>query len=216
LEASKAPAQVSSVKGNLVFAIRDDGNGDREAEEARLRKRQKRANPESATSTSRAGSVAPGTPGTIAPEQPEKALTKKELNAQKKAAGGGKGARGVMGDTSTAAANQTVSHLMGGFGGRKKGKQYAWMTSGTSGAGTPTRLNTTDLPGTPGAAASLPVQQARLTGDPKQRLGTWREDGDKARQIQLRDWLTAMEIDGIELKSLQDAYIKLDAADMLS
>ncbi|KAB5583724.1 hypothetical protein GE09DRAFT_309561 [Coniochaeta sp. 2T2.1] len=210
LDATKATP--ISTKDNLSFAIRKNGDADREVEDARLRKRQKRVNPESATSASRAGSVAPGTPGTIAPE-PDKILTKKELREQKKAAGGGRGGRGGISDTSTATANQTLQHMMGGFGGRKKGKQYSWMTAGASGASTPTRLNTTDLPGTPGAASNKPMQQARLTIEGKQRLGTFREDGDKGKQIQLRDWLTVMEIDGLELKAIQDAYIKLDSAD---
>jgi hypothetical protein len=202
---------VTSIKDNLSFAIRENGKVDREAEEARLRKRQKRVNPESATGASRAGSMTPGTPGTVAPD-PDKALTKKEQRELKKA-GGGKGGRGGVGDTSTATANQTLQHLMGGFGGRKKGKQYSWMTAGTSGASTPTRLSTTDLPGTPGAASTRATQPPPLTIEGKQRLGTWREDGDKGKQIQLRDWITVMEIDGLELKAIQDAYIKLDSAD---
>lgn len=202
---------VTSIKDNLSFAMRENGKGDRDAEEARLRKRQKRVNPESATSASRAGSVAPGTPGIVAPD-PDKALTKKEQRELKKA-GGGRGGRGGVGDTSTATANQTLQHLMGGFGGRKKGKQYSWMTAGASGASTPTRLNSMDPPGTPGSAAATRATHPSLTTDGKQRLGTWREDGDKGKQIQLRDWITVMEIDGLELKAIQDAYIKLDSAD---
>lgn len=200
------------IKDNLSSAIRDDGKGDREAEEARLRKRQKRAIPELTVSSSRTGSVAPGTPGSVAPE-PDKVLSKKEQKELKKAAGGGKAGRGALPDTSTATANQTLQTLMGGFGGRKKGKQYAWMTAGASGASTPTRLNTTDLPGTPGAPGNKSSSAVKLTLDGKQRLGTWRESSDKGKQIQLRDWLTVMEIDGLELKAIQDAYIKLDTAD---
>jgi hypothetical protein len=210
LEASNA-GPLTSVKDNLAPALREYVSGDREVEEARLRKRQRRANPELAPSTSRAGSVAPGTPGAVAPDQEK--MTKKEERALKKA-GAGKGGRGGLGDTSTATANQTLQHLMGGFGGRKKGKQYSWMTAGASGASTPTRLNTTDLPGTPGAALNTATRPPRLTLDPKQRpLGTWRENGDKGKQIQLRDWITVMEIDGLELKAIQDAYIKIDSAD---
>lgn len=129
----------------------------------------------------------------------------------KKASGGAKGRKGEVSDAaSTATANQTIQHLMGSFGGRTKGKKYSWMTGGASGASTPTRLNTQGLPGTPSATTARGPEKTRLTQEGKNRLGMWRDDGDKGKKIQMRDWLTVMEIDGIDLKAIQDAYMKLD------
>jgi hypothetical protein len=192
---------------HLAIAMREAGKGDRELEEARLRKRQKRLNPESAVSASRSNSIAPGTPGSVAPEPESKAPSKKELKR-------GAAAARLAEASSTASANQTLAQFMGGFGGRKKGKQYAWMTAGaaSSGASTPTRLNTQDLPGTPTATPGpkLP-EKASLTQDGRYRLGMWREDGEKGKNIQLRDWVTVLEMDGIDIRAIQDAYAKLDA-----
>lgn len=199
-----SPAQVLSTN-HLTSAVRDVGKGDRSIEEVRLRKRQKRLNPETATSTSRAGSAAPGTPGSSAPEPETKAPPKKE---PKKAA-----AARLAEASSTATANQTLQHLMGGFGGRKKkGKQYAWMNAGASGASTPTRAGNQDVPGTPlGTPGPKAPEKTSLTQDGLNRLGNWREDGDKGKGIQLRDWVTALELDAIDAKAIQDAYMKLDS-----
>ena len=62
---------------HLAQVLREMGRAEREAEELRLKKRQKRLLGDTAANGSRAGSVAPGTPGSTAPE-PEKAPTKKE------------------------------------------------------------------------------------------------------------------------------------------
>lgn len=199
--AAKVAQMIST--NHLSSAMRDSGRADRQIEEARLRKRQKRLNPEPATSASRSGSVAPGTPGSMAPEPVEKAPSKKEL---KKSAAAAR----LTEASSTIAANQTLQHLMGGFGlgGRKKGKSYSWMTAGAaSGASTPTRLNTQDLPSTP---AVKTAENISLTQEGRNRLGTWREDGDRGKQIQLRDWVTVLEIDGLDAKAIQDALTKLD------
>lgn len=194
--------------------MRKHGMADREAEEARLRKRQKRANPELATSASRASSIAPGATPT---EGGDKTLSKKEIKEMKKAAGGGKGRKGEVSDAaSTATANQTVQHLLGAFGNKKKGNKYAWMTGGgggtASGASTPGRLNTTGLPGTPtgGAVSVKTPEKTRLTQEGRNRLGMWREDGDKGKKVQMRDWVTALEKDGTDKKAIQAAYMKLD------
>lgn len=188
---------------HLALAIRDVGKGDRGLEEARMRKRQKRLNPEAASSTPRAGSVAPGTPGSVAPEPESKPPTKKE---SKKVA-----AARLAEASSTATANQTLQHLMG-VGRKKKGKQYAWMTAGSSGPSTPSRgITQPDAPGTPSAApAPKAPEQTNLTADGRYRLGSWREDVGGARGIQLRDWVAALEFDGTDIKAIQGAYLRLD------
>jgi hypothetical protein len=184
--------------------MRDIGEVDRKVEDARLKKRQKRMNSETPAAGARSGSAAPGTPGGVAPEE-AKAPSKKELKK-------GAAAARIAEASSTASANQTLNTLIGGFGGRKKGKQYSWMTGGGSGASTPSRLNT---PGTPGAATTAastkPVQEQRLTTEGRTLWGKWR-DSIMGRNIQLRDWVTALEMDRMDTKSIQDAYMRLDAS----
>ncbi|KAK1834649.1 transcription initiation factor TFIID component TAF4 [Podospora conica] len=187
-------------QNTVTKTLRDMGEGERKVEDSRLKKRQKRTNPDTATAGSRAGSVAPGTPGA---DSEAKAPSKKEL---KKGAALAKAAEAA----STASANQTLSTMMGGFGGRKKGKQYSWMKG--SGANSP-RIGT---PGTPGASLpgsgggiKAPVE-ARLTQEPKTRWGTWREN-IQGKNIQMRDWVTVLEMDGKDQPALQVAYSKLDA-----
>lgn len=200
--ATEKVKQVSAA--NLVAqSLREIGRVERDLEEARLRKRQRReerkADP---TGGSRASSVAPGTPGAVAPE-PEKAPTKKELKSKTAAA---KAAE--MSNTSSA--NRTSMAFLG----RKK-KQYSWMSQPASGASTPTRggATTPGLPGTPGtpAGARAPEPQS-LTGEGRTRLGVWREDGEKGKNIHLRDWVAVLETDGREVRALQEAYNKLDTA----
>lgn len=190
-------------------AVREGAKADREVEEARLRKRQKRLNPEpSVQGGSRAGSAAPTGAG-AAPESETtgKAPSKKELKK-------GAAAARLAEASSTASANQTLSTLMGGFG-RKKKKEYAWMQKPGSGASTPRAgLGAADSTATMSGAGSggkLP-EITTLTQDPRTRLGTWREDKEKGKNIQLRDWVVALEMDGIEVRALQEAYLRLDAS----
>ena len=187
-------------------AVRDGAKVDRDVEEERLRKRQKRLNPEAAPTGSRAASAAPGTPGAGAAPETEtaaKAPSKKELKK-------GAAAARLAEASSTASTNQTLNTLMGGFGRKKK--EYSWMKKSGGGAGTPKASA-----GEPSSAAAGGMPKApektSLTSDPRYpRLGTWREDKEKGKNIQLRDWVTALEMDGIEVRAIQDAFLKLDAS----
>lgn len=202
----------SSYKGakhgprNLMEAVRDGAKTDRDAEEARLQKRQKRLNPESVPAGSRAGSTAPGTPGVGAAPEAEaaaKAPSKKELKK-------GAAAARLAEASSTASTNQTLSTLMGGFGRKKK--EYSWMKKSGSGANTPRASAGEASSASAGDAAKVP-EKTTLTSDPRYpRLGTWREDKEKGKGIQLRDWVAALELDGIEAKAIQEAYLKLDSS----
>lgn len=187
-------------------AVRDGAKVDRDVEEARLRKRQKRLNPEPAAAGSRAGSAAPGTPGTGAAPEAEtatKAPSKKELKK-------GAAAARLAEASSTASTNQTLSTLMGGFGRKKK--EYSWMQKSGSGANTPKASAGEASSSAAGGGSKVP-EKTTLTGDPRYpRLGTWREDKEKGKGIQLRDWVIALEMDGIEVKAIQDAYLKLDSS----
>lgn len=185
----------------VVTALRASAQKERDLEEARLRKRAARA---AGDSTSRSGSVVPGTPGSIAPEAPEKGSSKKE-NKKKEASK-------AIEEASHKAANATTSQFMGSLGGGGmfgKKKKYSWMTGGSSGTSTPSRLTTAGLPGTPPA-----VQNAQaFTVDSARRVGTWREDKEKGLGIQLRDWISVLEDDGHEKVALQKAYILLETSE---
>lgn len=204
--ANKTPVSTtgSKITNELVAAFRAEAVKERDLEEARLRKRAARL---AGGDTTRQGSVAPGTPGSVAPESMEKAPTKKE---QKK-----KAEAKVNEAANHAAANTTTAQFLGGgrglFGKKKK---YSWMDQSAggsaSGTSTPSRINTQGLPGTPGAVNAPPE---RLTADSARRLGQWREDKEKGRDIQMRDWITVLENDGREKRSLQKAYLFLDQSD---
>ncbi|KAK3371573.1 hypothetical protein B0T24DRAFT_531834 [Lasiosphaeria ovina] len=195
------PTSDKALPKNLKEAVNAAAKLDRDIEEARMKKRQKRLNPEAAPGGSRSGSTVPGTPGSTAPET-EKAPSKKELKK-------GAAAARMSEASSTASANQTLSTLMGGFGGKKKIKQYSWMKAGNSGPTTPrsSAQDATSAATTPGL--KVPESTA-LTIDGRTRLGVWREDKQKGKNIQLRDWVTVLEQDGMDTRAIQSAYLKLD------
>lgn len=149
----------------------------------------------------------PSTPGSVAPESVEKAPTKKELKKKAEAK--------TSEAANHAAANVTTNKFLGGGGnifGKKGKKTYSWMTGSGGGSGsgtnTPSRLMTQGLSG-----MAAPIVQEKLTSDGARRLGTWREDKEKGRGVQIRDWVTVLEGDGREKRALQAAYATLDNSD---
>lgn len=198
----------------MTATMREQAKKEREWEEARLRMRQKRKDGivDQGSSTSRAQSAAPATPGSVAPE-PEKAMTKKEMkkNQAMKAA-----------EAHSHANQNMTSSMFAGLGGRsglfgkkKGGKSYDWMNVGRGGSGTSTPTKGSlgagkGMGAVPGSPA--PANMA-LTTEGRNRLGTWREDKEKGKKIQLRDWVTVLERDGREAKALQRAYLALDLSD---
>ncbi|KAI1461224.1 hypothetical protein F4805DRAFT_317314 [Annulohypoxylon moriforme] len=197
------PVSEASPTNHLIDAMNTTGKGARNSEENRLRKRQKRqekqnGEKEGADGTSRAGSVAPGTPGSIAPEPGEKPPPKKE---SKKAA------------AKQEASSTTVNQTLGLFVGSKK-KKYSWMTQGAGGSasGTSTPRLSGAGPGTPGAtnAAGNKAQQGPLTKAGVTHLGQFREDSEKGKNIQLRDWVVVLEEQSTDPRSLQHAYGIID------
>lgn len=201
----KIPATMASSMSGMM---RDLGRTERDWEEARLRRRQDRKDGIKDSSTSRATSVAPGTPGGSAPDG-EKAMTKKEqkrLEAARKA-------------EANSHVNQNLTS--GKFLGTKPGglfgkKSYSWMTGGGSGANTPKggAGGGKTGGGTPAPGAPTTPAQSILTveGSAARRPGAWREDKDKGKNVQLRDWVSALEEDGIEFRALQRAYNDLDTS----
>lgn len=187
-----------------MTVLRSVATKEQNSEESRHRKRSERAG----GGAQRQASIAPGTPGSIAPESNEKIPTKKE---QKK-----KAEAKVSEAATHAAANMTTAQFLGGGGrsvfGKKKKGGYSWLEGGSaSGASTPGRINTQGLPGTPAASGPPPVE--KFTVDGVRRLGIWREDKEKGRDIQMRDWTCILEADGRAKKTLQKAYLFLDQSD---
>lgn len=111
------------------------------------------------------------------------------------------------------AANQTAQMMMGGFGGKKK-KTYAWMNAGSAAAGggsTTPRMGPQANPGSVGAS-SVPTgaSEADQLNWIGQRMGVWREDGERGRNVQIRDWVVALEADGrVGKKGIQAAWLKM-------
>lgn len=191
-------ARVDAKPSNhFVSTLREISKSDRNAEEARLLRREKRANKDTSAGPSRSGSVAPGTPGTVAPEPEARQMSKKELKKMQR-----------QNELATAASvNTTTSHFLTQFGSKKrKQKKYDWMNSGGSGASTPRpSLGTASLSG-----PVAPPAPAQLTSQGAYSLGAYREDSSKGKGIQIRDWVHVLENDGREGRALQFAYDKLD------
>jgi Transcription initiation factor TFIID component TAF4 family len=202
-DGGKAPTEGLKMTNDVVKALRELASAERDFEEARLRKRQARAT--GGDVSSRQSSVVPGTPGSVAPEAPEKAPTKKEQTKKAQAK--------VNEAANHVAANQTTSQFLGGGGSMfGKKKKYAWMTGGAGGGGgsgtsTPSRLM---AQGGGHSTPATPAVPAKLTSDGVRRVGAWREDHDKGKGIQLRDWIAVLEDDGREKRALQLAYMNLD------
>ncbi|KAI0116427.1 hypothetical protein GGR51DRAFT_545964 [Nemania sp. FL0031] len=200
------PVSEASSPNHLIDSLTELGKQSQSAEEARLRKRQKRLeksaekDKEGAEAGSRSGSVAPGTPGSIAPDGGDtKTLSKKE---GKKAAA--KAAESSSGTT----VNATLSLFTGG-----KKKKYSWMNSGAgSGTSTPRSQGPSGALSGAGSMASKagrgPLTKAGVT-----HLGQFREDSEKGKNIQLRDWIVVLEDRGLDPRSLQIAYGKVDKSD---
>lgn len=188
----------------LVDTIVSAGKQVRDAEEARLRKRQKRLEEAAETekkddgaSASRSGSLAPGTPGSVAPESESKTMSKKESKKMSKLA-----------EMTSSTVNSTVSQFMGS----KKKKRYSWMTSGAGGIGS--GATTPRMPGPAGTpSAGNNRTRGPLTNPGAHSLGQFREDSEKGKNIQLRDWIFAMEQRGVDKRTLQEAYNRLDRSD---
>lgn len=188
----KRTASDAKLIPEIVMTLRDVQRQERNLEERRLQLRQKRQKGNS-TGPSRAGSVAPGTPGTVAPEPEAKPLTKKEQKKQQKLA-----------EQSTAATvNSTTTHFL--FG-RKKANRYSWMNQGGSTPGTP--RPSAGGSGTPGPP--MPVTPAALTPEGRTRMGTFREDGSAGKGIQIRDLIKVLEEDERDERTLQLAYDRLE------
>ncbi|KAG5998309.1 hypothetical protein E4U52_000644 [Claviceps spartinae] len=206
--------KMAKISSSMMLTMRELARQEREWEEARLRRRQKRKDgaADVGTAPSRSGSVAPGTPGSVAPES-EKPMTKKEMRKHQTA----KAAE------ANSHANQNItSSMFTGFGGKgslfgkkKTGKTYDWLNAGRGGSSASTPAKSTPgsgMKGFHGASGTPSAANLAMTTEGRNRLGTWREDKEKGKNIQLRDWVVVLERDGREIKALQRAYVHLDSS----
>lgn len=143
---------------------------------------------------SRAGSAAPATPGLSAPD-PNEAISKKE---QKKKMAAQKH------DASAESVNSTTAKFLGG-----SKKRYSWMQGGATAPRTPARApgSSAGTPASAVAAAKAP-ESSRPTPDSRSaQMGVWRETSEKGKNIQIRDWITALELDGrVDALTIYKAY----------
>lgn len=117
------------------------------------------------------------------------------------------------------AANATANMMMGvgGFGGKRKKKTYSWMSAVAGGGaaslapigvGGGLAVPATG-PGTPGGSVGgenggLPYWSGG------QRIGAWRDDGERGGGVQIRDWIGALEGDGRGVgRGIVKAYLRM-------
>ena len=84
---------------------------------------------------------------------------------------------------------------------------------GGSGASTPRPQ------GASGASSGIGGSTTKVGRGPLTRagvtyLGQFREDSEKGKNIQLRDWIVVLEDRGLDSRSLQIAYDKVDKSDV--
>lgn len=199
------PVSEAAPTNYLIESLLELGKQSQNTEESRLRKRQKRLeksaekDKEGAEAGSRSGSVAPGTPGSIAPDGDTKTVSKKE---GKKAAA--KAAESSSGTT----VNATLNLFTGG-----KKKRYSWLSSGAGGGASTPRPQGMPGPSSGGSGTATKAGRGSLTKAGVTHLGQFREDSEKGKNIQLRDWIVVLEDRGLDARSLQVAYSKVDKSD---
>lgn len=203
---------------------------DRQAEEARLRRRTERARARAAAPSDgvtagtpgldgttagtaaaitvaaggSSGTSTPATPasGTLGDRAPEVKLTKKERERLAKASG-------VSEEQQTRNANSTATMQLGG-------KSYNWMSrkaAPPTPAATTARLAAAATGAAGAGGGSGTAQKAAGTADSLlgkvAKLGEWREDAVGGKGVQMRDWVGVLEADGKEKKTLCFAMARL-------
>ncbi|QDS77559.1 hypothetical protein FKW77_001256 [Venturia effusa] len=211
-EPEQAPKPTIAFSSSLPTQLRSIADADKEAEKKRLERRKKRdkerqnsvisdtASPMTATA------VGPGTPGMETAVK----ITKKQAAKESK--------QTVTDEAQRKQANQTAAMALGGMG-----KKYSWMTAAAPkpAGGLQAGVGLGRGAGTPGSSksgnGSAPAQPQEDVGLRSRgyykKLGSWREDGPTGRGIQIRDWITVLERDGIEKKSLAKSYARLSSGD---
>ncbi|KAF1954737.1 hypothetical protein CC80DRAFT_505999 [Byssothecium circinans] len=181
-EAPPSPQPTIQVKTNPITAgLKRRVEEDERFERLRMAKRQKRLAGNSAT---------PADSPAVAPLPLPEKLSKKERDREKK-----------MSQTDDVLHNKANETAALAFGKKKK---YAWMTGGTtSGASTPSRLNTA-IGMNSGTATPAAAAHADEMANVKRRTfqGGDIEASRSGKSIQLRDLVNVLDQDGRERKTL--------------
>jgi hypothetical protein len=193
----------------LPILLKSIADADKEAEKKRLERRKKRekerqnsilsdtASPTTATPT---GATTPGADVAVK-------ITKKQAAKESKQA--------VTDEVQRKQANATAAMALGNMG-----KRYSWMSAAPKAAGglsAGVGLGRSGTPGSSKTGSSAPAQPQEDAGlrskEYYKKLGLWREDGVNGRGIQIRDWITVLERDGVEKKTLAKSYARLSSGD---
>ncbi|KAF8545456.1 transcription initiation factor TFIID component TAF4, partial [Trichophaea hybrida] len=212
--------RTANLQNETAKALRALKQKEWEADQEHKRKKARRENAAGATAGS--GTATPGgaetpTPGTPSGETPipgERKISAKESRKQQ--------ASKIEEAASHRAANATANMMMGGFGGgfgsKKKKKTYSWMNAGGATPGTSAMGMGALRPGPVGSVGAIDTGAAQTSAGPDlgnlnwtgQRLGVWREDGERGKGIQIRDWVGALEGDGrVGSKAIIKAYLRM-------
>jgi hypothetical protein len=206
----------ANLQNEAAKALRALKHKEWEADQERQRKKAKR---EEKAGTAGSGAATPGgetpTPGTPGGETPgpgERKMSSKETRKHQATKQG----EAESHRAANATANMMMGSFGGGFGSKKKKKTYSWMNAGGAspaaqaigmGMGA-SRPGPTAIDTTAGQATSAPdMSSVNWTG---QRIGVWREDGERGKGIQIRDWVSALESDGrVPRTGIIKAYLRM-------
>jgi len=211
--------RTANLQNETAKALRALKQKEWESDQERLRKKAKRDHVVGAVAgsgTATPGGVETPTPGTPSGEIPipgERKISAKESRKQQ--------ASKIEEAASHRAANATANMMMGGFGGgfgsKKKKKTYSWMNAGGA-ASRAGAIGGGSRPGPAGIVGAIDTGAAQISAGQDlgnlnwtgQRLGVWREDGERGKGIQIRDWVGALEGDGrVGSKGIIKAYLRM-------
>lgn len=185
----------------LAKSLSNLTRAERQAEEARIKKRAARKARKAASAN--ASGDATLTSGLLGEKAPEVKMTKKEREKLAK--------QDVSEEVATRNANKTAALALGG--GASK---YSWMTGGAK--STPAKPGGlgASRSGTPGAGGGASAARAGVVGKDglptvgsDRKYGVWKEEGAGGKDVQLRDWVNVLETDGRDRKTLCFAMSKL-------
>jgi Transcription initiation factor TFIID component TAF4 family len=176
----------------LTKSLRGFSETQKKAEEARRDRLAKKKKAASADGSLTPGPATPG--GLMAPETPARKVSAKEKKRTESL---------ISAEDQHKSQNSTANMMLGSAFGKKKGKSYAWMTGGAA-----PKLNT--QVGINGDLADGTKGDGGVSLDAgRNRMGGWRDDKEKGKGIQLRDYLPALESEGKERKTLAKGLAKL-------
>jgi hypothetical protein len=204
------PQPTIAFSSPLPTLLQSIANSDKEAEKKRLERRKKREKERQNSTMSDIASPATATPGGPATPGADVAaikITKKQAAKESKQA--------ITEDVQRKQANSTAAMALGG------GKKYAWMTAAqpkpAAGLQAGVGLGRGGPPVSSRSGAAAPAQPQEDAGlrskEYYKKLGLWREDGVSGQGVQIRDWITVLERDGVEKKTLAKCYARLSSGD---